>query len=79
MLKLRVFFRQAAAIPDWAADRFDHPISESDIEQVAAKENSVDMANFNMQLHGDLVSLMKECTEGLETARNTMTEVGLDA
>ena len=32
------------------------PISESDIQQVAAKENWVDMASFNMQLHGDLVS-----------------------
>ena len=37
------------------------------------------MANFNMQLHGDLVSLMEECTEGFEIVRNTKTEVRLDA
>ena len=37
------------------------------------------MANSNMQLHGDLVSLMEECTEGFEIVRNTKTEVGLDA
>ena len=54
-------------------------ISESDIQQVAAKENWIDMANFNMQLHGDLVSLMEERTEGFEIVRNTKTEVGLDA
>ena len=58
------FFRQAAAILDWAEDRCDQPISESDIQQVAARENWADMANFNMQLHGNLVSLMEECTEG---------------
>ena len=33
---------------------------------------------FNMQLHGDFVSLMEECTEGFEIVRNTKTEVGLD-
>ena len=32
---------------------------------------------FNMQLHGDLVSLMEECIEGFEIVRNTKTEVGL--
>ena len=32
-----------------------------------------------MQLHGDLVSLMEECTEGFEIVRNTKTDVGLDA
>ena len=32
-------FRQAAAILDWAGDKHDLPISESDIQQVAAKEN----------------------------------------
>ena len=53
-------FRQADAILDWAEDRYDQPISESDIQQVAARESWVDMANFNMQLHGDLVSLMEE-------------------
>ena len=37
------------------------------------------MAKFNMQLHGDLVSLMEECTEGFEIVRNTKTEVELDA
>ena len=52
-------FRQAAAILDWAEDRRDQPISESEIQHVAAKENRVDMANFNMQLHGDLVSPME--------------------
>ena len=31
----------------WAEDRYAEPISESDIQQVAAKENWVDMANFN--------------------------------
>ena len=64
-------FRQAAAILNWAEDRYDQPISESDIQQVAARENWVDMANFNMQLHDDLVSLMEECTEGFEIVRNT--------
>ena len=72
-------FRQAAAIVDWAEDRHDQPISESDIQQVAAKENWVDIANFNMQFHGDQVSLMEERTEGFEIVRNTKTEVGLDA
>ena len=33
------FFRPAAAILDWAEDRYDQPISESDIQQVAAMEN----------------------------------------
>ena len=54
-------------------------ISESDIRQSAAKENWIDMTNFKMQLHGDLVSLMEEGTEGFENVRNTKTEVGLDA
>ena len=45
VLKLR---RVSVKILDWAEDRCDQPISESDIQQVAAKENSVDMANFNM-------------------------------
>ena len=71
-------FRQAAAILDWAQDMYDQPISESDIQQVVAKENWADMANFIMKLHGDLVSLMEECTGGFETVRNTKTEVGLD-
>ena len=57
----------------------DQRISESDIQRVAAKENLVDMSNLNMQLHGDLVSLMEECTEGFDLVRNTLTEVGLDA
>ena len=48
------------------------------IQRIAAKESWVDMANFNMQLHGDLVSLMEECTEGFEIVRNTKTGVGLD-
>ena len=44
---------------------YDQPTSsDSDIQQVAARENWADMANFNMQLHGDPVSLMEECTEG---------------
>ena len=47
--------------------------------KVAAREIWADMANFNMQLHGDLVSVMEECTEGFEIVRNTKTEVGLDA
>ena len=32
-------FRQAAAIWDWAEDMYDQPISESDIQRAAAKEN----------------------------------------
>ena len=72
-------FRQAARILDSAEDRYDQPISESDIQQGAAREKWVDMANFNMQLPGDPVSLMEECTEGLEIVRNTKTEVGPDA
>ena len=72
-------FGQAAAILDWAEDRYDQPISESGTEQIDAKENWVDVANTNMQLHGDLASLMEECTEGFEIVRNTKTEVGLDA
>ena len=76
--RLRGVFRQAAAILDWAEDRCDQPISESHIKQVAARENWADMANFNMQLHGDLVSLTEECTEGFEIVRDTKTEVGLD-
>ena len=52
--------------PGLAEDTYDQPISESDIQQVAAREIWADMANLNMQLHGDLVSLMEECTEGLE-------------
>ena len=59
-------FLQAASILDWVEDRYDQPISESDIQQVAAKEILADMANFNMQLHGDRVSLMEERTEGFE-------------
>ena len=72
-------FHHAAAILDWAENRSDQPISEADIQQVASKENWGDMVNFNMQLHGDLVSFMEECTEDFETVRNTKTEVGLDA
>ena len=72
-------FRQAAAILDWAEDRYDQWISESDIEQGAAKENWFDMTIFNMQLLCDLVSLTEECIEGFEFVRNTKTEVGLDA
>ena len=72
-------FHQAAAILDWAEDKYDQPIFESDIQQVAAKEKWIDMANFNMQLDGDLVSLMEDCTEGFEIGRNTKTEVGFDA
>ena len=60
-------------------DKDDQPISESDIQQVAAEENRVDMVNFNMQLHGDLVSLMEERTEGFDIVRNTKAGVGLDA
>ena len=59
-------FRQAAAIRDWAEDRYDQLISESDIERAAAKEKWVDMSNLNMQLHGDSFSLMEEYTRGLK-------------
>ena len=70
--------RQAAAILDWAEDRYDQLVSESDIQQVAAKENWAEMTNFNVQLHGDWVSLMEEGTEGFEIVRNPKTEVDLD-
>ena len=33
--------------------------------QVVAKKNWVDMANSNMQLHGDLVSVTEEYTEDI--------------
>ena len=36
------------------------------------------MSNFNMQLHGDLVSLMEQRTEGFEIVRNTKAEVWLE-
>ena len=62
-------FRQAAAILDWAEDVYDQPISKSDIQRVAAKENWVDVANFNMQIHGDLVSLVEKRTKGFEIVR----------
>ena len=74
-----VCFRQAAAILDWVEDRYDKPISEYDVQQVAVTENWTDMENFNMQVHGDLVSLVEGCIEGFEIVRNTKTEVGLDA
>ena len=62
-----ICFHQAAAILDWAGERYDQPISESDIQQVVAtRENWADMANFNMQLHGVLVSLTEECSESIE-------------
>ena len=79
MLKLQGVSVQAAAVLDWVEDMYDQPISELDIQRTAAKENWVDMASFNMQLHGVMVSLMEECTEGFEIVRNTKTEVGLDA
>ena len=41
-------FRQAAAILDWAEDGYDQPISESDIQQVAARENWADKAKVIM-------------------------------
>ena len=72
-------FRQAAAILDWDEDGYDQPISESDIQQVAARENWADKTSVNMQLHGGLVSLMEECTEGFEIVRDTKSEVGLGA
>ena len=34
-------FRRAAAILDWAEDRYDQPISESDIQQVAVCEGEL--------------------------------------
>ena len=69
----------AAAILDWAENRYDQPISEADTRPVAATENPSVLVNFNMQLHGDLVSLMEQCAEGFENMRTTKTEVGLDA
>ena len=72
-------FSQAASIPDWTEDMYKQPIPESDLQRVASKENWGDMANLNMQLHGDLVSLTEECTEGFKIVPNTKTEVGLDA
>ena len=49
-------YKHAAAVLDWAEVRYDQPISESDIEQIAARECWADMASLNMQLHGDLIS-----------------------
>ena len=54
-------------------------VLQTDIQEVASKDNWLDMAIFNTQLHGDLVSLMEERTEGFEIVRNTKAEVGLDA
>ena len=71
--------RQAAAILDSAEDRYDQPISESDIQQVAAKENWTDMTNFNMQLHGDLVSLMEEALKVLRLCETPRRNLGFDA
>ena len=51
-------FRQAAAILDWAEDRHDQSISESDIQQVAATTCSFMV----------IWSLMEERTEGFESA-----------
>ena len=70
-------YRQTAAILDLTEDRYDQPISESDIKQVAARESWADMTTLNRQLHGDLISLMEECTAGFEIVRNTLAEVGL--
>ena len=58
MSRLQGFPVKRQRILDWVEDRYLPPIS------VAAKENWVVTANFNMQLHGDLVSFMEECTEG---------------
>ena len=39
----------------------------------------VDVANFNKQLHGDLVSLMEECTEGGKLATQTWLQAWRDS
>ena len=46
---------------------------------LSPNKNLSDVANFNMQFHGDLASFMEECTEGFEILRDTKTAVGLDA
>ena len=48
----KAFSREAAAILDWAEDRYDRPISESHPAS-CLKGELVDMANFNMPLHGE--------------------------
>ena len=46
-------FRQAAWILDWLEDRYDQPISDSNIQHVAAKEDWVDNMNItpNPRIH----------------------------
>ena len=72
-------YKHAAAILAWAEVRYDQPISESDIEQIAARECWADMASVNMQLHGDSISLMEDRIEGFEIVRNRKAEVALNA
>ena len=56
-------------------DTISRFLGQTSNKLLCVRENWPDMANFNMQLHGDLVSLMEECTEGFEIVRNTETEV----
>ena len=62
-------YGQAAAILSWADDRYDQPISESDIKPVAARDSWADMASLNMKFHGYLISLMEERAEDCATPR----------
>ena len=54
-------------------------LSQMQMFKELLQEGWTDMISFNMQFHGDLVSLMEECTEGFKIIRNTKAEVGLDA
>ena len=70
--KMKGFKGDEKAWPDWrykfrveasrcfrqGEDSHGQPISESNIQQVAARETWAYMATFNMQLHGGLVSLI---------------------
>ena len=72
-------FKDAKAILDWAEEQYDKPISSADVATEASRRGFNEMLSLNMQLHGDLVSLMEDGTEGFEIVRNSHEEVGLDA
>ena len=72
-------FKDAKAILDWVEQHHDHPILAPDVGTAAAHHGWRDMESLSMQLHGDLVALMEEGSEGFEIVRNSSEEVGLDA